>query len=120
MSKITAIIKQPFSSPYVTEIENSLESYQRLVNGRIECVEMPDVKNVDIILNEEGKLLGLAPNVMLPEYRDCIMGTVVIVGFNPSRGNHLGLNKEQLSKAMAYLNKNNVRSYEQFVRSLGL
>lgn len=120
MSKITAIVKQPFSSPYVTEIENSLESYQKLVNGWIECIEMPGTENVDIILNEEGKLLGLSPNVIMPEYRDCLMGTVVVVGFNPSRGSHLGLSKEQISYAMNYLNKNSARDMAQVIRSLGL
>ena len=120
MSKITAIIKQPFSRPYVAEIENSLESYQKLVGGLIECIDMPNTNGIDIILNEEGKLNGMAPNVFLPEYYDCIMGPIVVVGFNPSRGNHLGLNNKQISEAMNYLNANHVRSMEHFARSLGL
>ncbi|MBD5091849.1 MAG: DUF3846 domain-containing protein [Clostridiales bacterium] len=120
MSKITAIIKQPFSRPYVTEIENSLESYQKIVGGRIECVDMPKAKGIDIILNEEGKLDGLAPNVFLPEYDDCIMGPIVVVAFNPQRGNHLGLSNEQVSDAMNYLNKNHVISIEHFKRSFCL
>lgn len=114
--KITAIVKQPFSRPVVTEIENSLPSFQQLVKGRIECIEMPNVRNVDIILNEEGKLDGMVPNVFLPEYEDCIVGPIVVVGYNPRRGTHLGLSPEQISQAMAYLNNNHVRSIEQFAR----
>lgn len=120
MSKIKVIIKQPFARPCVTEIENSLESYQKIVEGRIECIDMPNTNGIDIILNEEGKLNGMAPNIFLPEYSDCIMGPIVIVGFNPSRGNHLGLSNKQISDAMSYLNANHVRSLEHFVRSLGL
>ncbi len=120
MSKITAIVKQPFSDAYVTEIENSLESYQKLVNGWIECIEMPNVENVDIILNEEGKLLGLAPNVIVPEYRDCLMGTIVVVGLNLRRGTHVGLNNEQIPQAMDYLNKNSVKNMAQVIKELGL
>jgi len=116
MSTIKAIVKQPYCRPYVTEIENSLQSYQKLVNGRIECVGLPDSNDIDIILNEEGKLIGMAPNVYLPEYKNCAMGPVVIVGFNSRRGSHTGLSDSQISKAINYLNSNHVRSEEEFVR----
>lgn len=116
MSKITAIIKQPFSKPYVTKIDNSLENYQKIVGGFIECIDIPHATNIDIILNEEGKLNKMAPNIFLPEYDDCIMGPIVVVGFNPSRGSHIGLNNKQISEAMNYLNNNQVRSIEQFER----
>ena len=120
MSKIKVIIKQPFARPCVTEIENSLESYQKIAGGLIECIDMPNTKGIDIILNEEGKLYGLAPNVFLPEYNDCVMGPIVIVGFNQSRGNHLGLSNKQLSEAMNYLNTNHVKNMEHFERSFCL
>ncbi len=114
--KIKAIIKQPFSRPYVAEIENSLESYQKIVGGRIECIDIPNTENIDIILNEEGKLDNLAPNVFLPEYEDCVMGPIVVVGVNPRQGRHIGLNNKQISDAMNYLNNNHVKSIEQFER----
>lgn len=114
--KITVIVKQPFSKPYVTEIENSLKSFQNIVGGYIECIEIPDAEGIDIILNEEGKIYGLAPNVYLPEYDDCIMGPIIVVAFDSSSGEHIGLNDKQISEVMHYLNDNHVKDFEQFAR----
>lgn len=45
---------------YVTEIENTLEAKQMFVGGTIQCVHLTD--EIDLICNDEGKLIGLPPN----------------------------------------------------------
>ncbi|WP_099467415.1 DUF3846 domain-containing protein [Konateibacter massiliensis] len=45
----------------VMEIKNSLKEEQRFVEGLIECVSLTD--ELDLICNDEGKLLGLQPTV---------------------------------------------------------
>jgi len=58
--KIKAIIKRADSKPYVTWISNTLENLQNLVDGYIETVTL--AKDMVIICNEEGRLLGLPHN----------------------------------------------------------
>ncbi len=119
MNKIKAIIKQPYCKAYITEIENTLESYQKRVNGYIECVEMPNAEGIDIILNEEGKINGMQPNIYLPEYEDCVMGPIVIVGYD-NKGRHKGLTDKQISIVMDYLNKNHIKDINEFAIAAAL
>lgn len=81
--KIRAIVKRPDEKyGHVTNISNTLKNFQRTVEGPIETISIG--KDVVVICNEEGKLLGLEENMkirwrkaLLPEI---IVGTVVIVG----------------------------------------
>lgn len=52
-NKIKVVIKRPQEKAFVAEIDKGLASLQNFVDGLIECVELPHLKNVDIILNEE-------------------------------------------------------------------
>ena len=45
---------------YIGEIENSLEAKQKYVKGLIQVVSLNS--QIDIICNDEGKLIGLEPN----------------------------------------------------------
>ena len=60
-NKIEVIWVQPMREAQVIEIGNDLESMQELVGGYIEEY-MPFEDEVAIVCNEEGKLMGLAPN----------------------------------------------------------
>ena len=46
------------------EIDNTLEALQKVVGGYIETVSV--TTDVVAIVNEEGRILGLSPNVHLP------------------------------------------------------
>ena len=46
------------------EIDNTLEALQKVVGGYIETVAV--TTDVVAIVNEEGRILGLAPNVHIP------------------------------------------------------
>lgn len=72
---MTAIIKPPGRPAFTREIEGSLQSLQDLVGGYIEPVRLPG--GICMIVNEEGKLMGLKPNFRLEH--DLIVGTVVFV-----------------------------------------
>lgn len=76
--KIKVMIKEPYKAPYDAEIENTLEEFQRIVGGYIETFLCPLVPGVKIICNDEGKIMGLAPNLALMP--DIICGTVIVVG----------------------------------------
>ena len=72
------IVKDPGKSPVQITTDGSLQSLQHLVGGYIEHVKFTD--NIGILVDEERKLKGLAPNLFLPTIRDELVGTVVFVG----------------------------------------
>lgn len=59
--KISVLYVQAGKYPEVIEIEDNLESMQKLVGGYIEEY-MPFEDEVAIVCNEEGKINGLQPN----------------------------------------------------------
>ena len=74
--KIRVIVKNPGEAPEEREVPNTLAALQALVGGYIEAVAL--ARDAVILVNEEGKLRGLEPNVML--MGDVLVGPLVIVG----------------------------------------
>ncbi|MBE5745972.1 MAG: DUF3846 domain-containing protein [Clostridiales bacterium] len=100
---LRVLIKEPDKAPYVKEIEDTLEAKQEIVGGLIECVEMPDMRNVDLFVNEEGKLDNLKGNFWLPEYEDCVVGTCFMVGYNPEECDNVSITDEQVEQCKKYI-----------------
>lgn len=109
---IKAIIKKPGEKAEVVIIVNSLENLQAIVEGYIETVPFPNMENVDIILDEEGKLKGSKPNIYLHEYEDILCGTMIVVGVNLDEGEFISLDEEQIKKVEKYLNNNDAKDFE--------
>lgn len=72
---MTAIIKRPGQPAFIRQIDNELSALQDLVGGYIQTVYLPH--GVIMIVNEEGKLMGLKPNFRFGN--DLIVGTAVFV-----------------------------------------
>lgn len=72
--KIKVVIVEPNQLPRMETINNNLETFQKLVGGYIEVVRSNEF--IDIIINEEGKLIGLEPNFGLRN-GDVIVGTAI-------------------------------------------
>lgn len=72
------LYKQPGENPRSMVIPNELGVMQQLVGGHIETLRISD--NVILVMNEEGKLLGLEPNFFLGAIGDTIVGPVLVVG----------------------------------------
>ena len=94
--KIRCILVKVFEQPKVVEIENNLSTLQNYVGGLIDIVEIEE--DVDIIINDEGKLLGLSPNLVLYEFRDIIVGDFLVVG--QKNGETISLSEEKIEKYM--------------------
>lgn len=94
--RIQALMIEPGKHPCVVELKNDLNSLQKAVSigapdqGLVEFVYLED--NVSILCNEEGKLMGLAPNRRLDEDILCGVFYVVAEGNN---GNLKSLTQEQ-------------------------
>lgn len=95
------VVVEPFKSPEVKEIADTLEAMQNVVGGMIEAI-YPFDDPVAIVANDEGKTLGLLPNRGLRdddgELYDIICGTFFICGL--TEDNFGSLTEEQVEKFM--------------------
>lgn len=96
--EINAILIMPKHLPEKITIENKLSKYQQLVNGHIECFDLPN--GVTIICNEEGKINGLDLNHSIKDEEgktiDIIAGNMVIVGIDYEEGEFISLTEKQI------------------------
>ena len=94
--QVKALMIEPYKHPCVVELECDLDSLQKAVSigapeqGLIEFVYLED--NVSLMLNEEGKLIGLTPNRWLGE--DILCGVFYVVAENDD-GELMSLTQEQ-------------------------
>ena len=72
------LFKAPGEALRSMVIPNELGVMQQLVGGHIETLRISD--NGILVMNEEGKLLGLEPNFYLGAIGDTIVGPVLVVG----------------------------------------
>lgn len=96
MNKIKVIKKVVGEEPEVVEIEDTLKSYQSIVGGYIECVRF--TKDITIVCNDEGKLIGLEPNFYMMSIDEVICGDVVFVGVIGC--DFCSLNDKQIAKIL--------------------
>lgn len=94
---IKAVVKKPGDTHgQIVEIENRLEEFQSIVGGYIET--WPLTEDILIVLNEEGKLEGLKPNILVSNGGrfELIAGNVIIVGDDGE--NFISLNNKQIDQ----------------------
>ena len=94
-NEIRVVVKNVGEPPRVQIIENELEVIQGIVGGYIETFPLTD--DIYIILNEEGKLMGLEPNLVVPCHNnqtEVIVGNVILVSIEES--DFAGLSIEHL------------------------
>lgn len=76
-NQILVLIKEPGKLARLDPLfDNTLEAFQEAVGGYIETVTIQD--GVVIICNEEGRLMGLGPNVEINGID--FVGTILAVG----------------------------------------
>ena len=94
--QVKALMIEPNKSPCVVELMTDLDSLQKAVSigapeqGLIEFVYLED--NVSLLLNEEGKLIGLEPNRRLGD--DILCGVFYVVAEN-DEGELISLSEAQ-------------------------
>ena len=100
--KIRVLVYEPQADPYEKIVENDLEPLHEIVGGYIECLSPFSDMDVDLVCNEEGKLLGLRANRALRDKEskaqyDLLVGTFFLVSFD-DEGNFKSLTDEQIEK----------------------
>lgn len=79
MSKVRIFLKKDAADPgHMMEIENTLEAFQELVGGYIETFTFST--DTTLVINEEGRLLGLPMNADFCGHR--FFGPMIFVGYD--------------------------------------
>ncbi len=110
--RLKVVIVEPGRPAYVSEIKEGLEPLQELVGGYIEAVES-SINNVDIVVNECGKIDGLPANRVRRDESgqiiDVFHGSFCLIGVN-SEGAFISLTAEQIEHFM-----NEYQNYESII-----
>ena len=84
--KLTVLVVEPMKEPYAKEIAPGLHALQAEVSGDI-AASYPFDDPMGLVLNDEGKLIGLDLNRSLRdehgEIYDIVAGTFLVVGLGP-------------------------------------
>lgn len=112
MSKIRVLIVEPGKEPYETRIENTLGTLQNIVEGYIEMIEME--KGVDLIINEEGKLMNLPFNRYITG--DMLVGTIIVAG--TKNGETISLSPEMIEKYKKYFSLRNHQHLVEYFKTV--
>lgn len=99
--KFRILLKKVNCEPEVTEVDDTLEAKQALVDGLIEVIYVK--KGLLLICNEEGKLDGLKPNLLFDF--DCIVGDCFFIGDDYENGDFKSLTDEQIEEAKEICDK---------------
>lgn len=105
MSKIKGITMRVNEQPTVEEIENDYKAFQNIVGGTISALKI--AKDIVMVLNGDGKLLGLRPNFLCDTIHDVIVGDVIFVGTDGE--SFTTLTQEQACKVIDYIQYSTIR-----------
>lgn len=99
---IKIVVKNQGEKAETKTVEDTLETWSKIVDGYIEIVSMNINKGtIFIVLNEEGKIKkGYKPNVRW--YNDVLMGNLAFVG-NGEAGEFRSLTDEEVKEVMQFI-----------------
>lgn len=94
MAKIKCIVKRPEEQyGHMTNISNTLENMQKIVEGPIETLTMP---GYTLIVNEEGILLDLPFNCKVAGFN--LFGTIIVAGTQGDEFADVGISFDEWKK----------------------
>lgn len=110
---IKAVVKYPGKDPQEVMQLNTLTGYQKVVEGYIECIPFPGRDDsMDIVLNDEGKILKQEVNIFVPEYKDILVGPLIAVGLKKDLS-WRSLTEEEVEYAKTYFKEHEcIRRYD--------
>lgn len=112
--KLVAVIKKPYQKPETVAIDKGLKPLQKIVNGGIDVVYLPNIDDIHGFCNDEGLLIGMEPNFYRPDYGDAIVGPAVFLG-SGADGDSISLTPEQVKRITSYLEENSVKDFGEFL-----
>ena len=101
--KIRVLIKEPGKEPTIEEIDDTLKTFQKIVGGHIELIEMPGTDDIDIYANDEAMLNHEPGNIWIAGTGDCVKGTCYMVGYDSDTGDNISLTDDQIKICRRYI-----------------
>jgi hypothetical protein len=101
MKTVTVAFKAPGERAEARTIPDTLPAMQGLVAGYLEALPFA---GYDLWLNEEGKLKGMAPNIVLLEQQDIAVGPVFVARSN-ANGDTVSLRPDENPAVLAKLDQ---------------
>lgn len=90
--------------PVIMNIDKSLANLHDLVDGLIDFV--PIMQDIDLIINDEGKIRNLKPNIKIGE--DYIAGNCLAVAVDYQTGELRNLTKNECNDVVKFFKENNI------------
>ena len=118
MEKLKALLVRPNELPIEIEIEDKLESYQKLVGGYIETTYISNVDDVVLICNEEGKINGMNPNRDIGH--DIIFGPFIVIGDDYDNAGFKSLTDKQVLENKIRFDKHSIERTESKLTAIML
>jgi len=113
--EIRVLKVEPYCPPIETTIKNNLESLQEAVGGLIEFLPIDNENSIEILCNEEGKLIGLEPNRRVGN--DIIVGIFYIIKTN-SAGECVSLSDREIETYTKLFEKPELIAAEEVEKTL--
>ncbi len=113
--KIRVILKEVDKPGVVTEIDDDIDTLQKIAGGPDGIIGMcsfPIGENIDMIYADNYLNDGSKANFLMPEMKHIMGGTCIIAGYNPEDGGTISLNDEQIELASKYIEKNHVQKMD--------
>jgi hypothetical protein len=108
--RISILVRRVGQEPAVETITNHLTAMQEIVGGNIEMPFNPDLPDLQIVCNEDGKFLAdVKPNVHWGDL-DVIFGDIFFVGTN-KYGESVSITPEQIKQAKKFIAENDATDY---------
>ena len=108
MDKIMVVVKNVGEPAEIKYIENTLQAKQSIVGGYIELVMLAvNNRGYDMIINEEGKIVGLEPNIHF--FDDYIAGNLLVCNHN-DEGEFTSLTEEEAKEIAIALNEIEIKT----------
>ena len=114
--KFIKVLKvEPYKKPEVVTLKNELSSLQEAVGGLIEFVGLDYDNSIDILCNEEGKLIGLEPNRKVGS--DIIVGVFYVIKTN-LEGDCCSLDDTEIEKYRELFKEPEYYTTEDVIKSI--
>jgi hypothetical protein len=97
---IKVVVVKPGELPEIRDIGEDLASFKEIVGGYLELVPNRGQDNFDILINEEGQLLGLPFNRRVRGFE--VLGPVLVTASDDA-GEPRSLTSEEIAQAMNLL-----------------
>jgi hypothetical protein len=108
--RISILVRRAGQEPTVETITNHFTAMQEIVGGNIEMPYNPDLRDLQIVCNEDGKFLeDVKPNVYWGG-SDVIFGDIFFVGTNGD-GESVSVTPEQIEQAKKFIAGNDAADY---------